>query len=68
LRKIDQQISIKGHATSPSEAAPYSKMLSLATKGELIMMVLGHTCAALTGFAIPVFSYLFGDVLDGFGP
>jgi len=43
-------------------------MLSLATRQELIMMVLGHICAALTGFAIPIFSYLFGDVLDGFSP
>jgi hypothetical protein len=42
-------------------------MLSLATRGELAMLVAGHICAAITGFAIPIFSYLFGDVLDGFG-
>jgi hypothetical protein len=42
-------------------------MLSLATNTELVMMVCGHICAGLTGFAIPVFSFLFGDVLDGFG-
>jgi hypothetical protein len=43
-------------------------MLSLATKREMVMMVVGHICAALTGFAIPIFSFLFGDVLDGFSP
>lgn len=43
-------------------------MLSLATKREMAMMIVGHICAALTGFAIPIFSFLFGDVLDGFSP
>lgn len=43
-------------------------MLSLATKREMAMMVIGHICAALTGFAIPIFSFLFGSVLDGFSP
>jgi hypothetical protein len=42
-------------------------MLSLATKGEILLMIVGHICAGLTGAAIPVFSFLFGDVLDGFG-
>ena len=42
-------------------------MISLATDGERLMLVLGHICAALTGFAIPIFSFLFGDALNGFG-
>jgi hypothetical protein len=42
-------------------------MLSLATNKEIAMMITGHMCAGLTGAAIPVFSFLFGDVLDGFG-
>lgn len=31
IRKIDQQISLKGQSTSPKEVVTYSKLMSLAT-------------------------------------
>ena len=68
IRKIDSQIDLKGQATSDKEAVTYSKLMSLATPQEKLMMIFGHIFSALTGAALPVFSYLMGNVFDSFGP
>lgn len=47
---------------------PYSKLLSFATRFEVLMCVLGHVCAALIGMMIPLVLFLFGDAVNSFGP
>ena len=68
IRKIDQQISLKGQSTSPKEVVTYGKLMSLATPAEKTMMVFGHIFSAITGASLPVFSFLMGNVFDSFGP
>ena len=41
LRKIDQQLVQKGQSTGAENQVPYSKLLQQATKGEMIMFVIG---------------------------
>lgn len=68
LRKIDQQIAQKGHNTSSQPMESFSKMLSLATRGEMCMFVCGHFFAAITGCAIPTTLLLLGESFNKFGP
>ena len=58
---------MKGQNTNADLAAPYSKLLAFATPLEKAMFYTGHFAAILTGLALPSFSYLLGDALDGFG-
>jgi len=49
-------------------SVPYSKLYSLASSTDKCLMYLGWVAAAFTGLGLPSFLFLFGDVLDSFGP
>ena len=46
---------------------PYSKLYSLASKQEKILMYIGWFFAAITGLGMPSFAFLFGDIMNAFG-
>ena len=58
----------RGHNTSSQPMESFSKMLSLATRGEMCMFVCGHFFAAITGCAIPTTLLLLGESFNKFGP
>lgn len=45
----------------------YSKLYSVATANDKILLYIGWLAAALTGFGLPSFILLLGDVIDSFG-
>lgn len=47
---------------------PYSKLYSLASKQDRLLMYLGWICAGICGFGMPSFVFLIGNVIDSFTP
>lgn len=47
---------------------PYSKLYSLATPADKVLMYIGWASAAICGLGMPSFVFLIGDVIDAFDP
>jgi len=50
------------------ESVPFSKLFCCATRQDWILVIIGSIASLVNGAAMPLFSLLFGDVADGFGP
>jgi ATP-binding cassette subfamily B (MDR/TAP) protein 1 len=49
--------------------APYSKiLLTYADKKDKCLMIFGYLSSIITGLGLPSFVFLFGDIVDSFGP
>lgn len=47
---------------------PYSKLYTFATSSDKVLMYVGWLSASLTGFGMPSFVFLIGEVIDSFKP
>lgn len=47
---------------------PFSELLQFATTSDKILMALGGFAAFVNGSAMPLFSVIFGEMSDSFGP
>lgn len=66
VRKIDLQITQKGHDTSSGNKAGYFQIVGMATGSEKLMFVIGHCCAIVMGVALPIFQIFLADSFDAF--
>ena len=51
-----------------SAGVKYSKLYSLATRGEMCFMYIGWLTASLAGLGMPSFVFLIGSIVDSFNP
>lgn len=55
-------------AEKPAEnlpkSVPYSKLFRFASTSDKFLMVIGVTAALINGFALPAFSFVFGEMID----
>ena len=51
-----------------AESISFFKLFQFASKKDLILITIGAIASIINGAAMPLFSLLFGDVADGFGP
>lgn len=64
------ELTEKNAKTVDTEAAPttppasLSELFSMASKLDVVYMMIGTFCAFLGGVSIPLFNYLFGQMLD----
>jgi len=56
------------NAKKEEEGVPFSKLFCCATRQDWILIILGSIASLVNGAAMPLFSLLFGEVADGFGP
>jgi ATP-binding cassette subfamily B (MDR/TAP) protein 1 len=47
---------------------PFSKLFTFATSKDKFLMALGALVAFINGAAMPMFSLIFGEMTDAFGP
>lgn len=57
-----------GSSEQQGPVVAYSKLYSLANSNEKCLMYLGWISASITGLGLPSFAFLFGDILNAFGP
>jgi len=50
------------------ETVPFSKLFCCATREDWILIILGSIAALVNGAGMPLFSLLFGEIADDFGP
>ena len=51
------------------EQAPYGQILTtFADRGDKTLIALGYTTAIVTGLGLPSFVFIFGDIINSFGP
>lgn len=54
--------------SSDSEKVPYSKILmTFADCTDKTYLYIGYTMAIVSGFALPSFTFIFGDIVNGIG-
>jgi hypothetical protein len=46
----------------------YFKLASLASSSDKVLMWVGWSAALITGFGMPSFVFLIGDIIDSFKP
>jgi len=51
----------------PKPTVPFSKLFRFASRTDKTLMTIGALAAAINGFAMPVFSFIFGQMVDEFG-
>mmetsp|Transcript_10621 Transcript_10621/g.17848 ORF Transcript_10621/g.17848 Transcript_10621/m.17848 type:complete len:339 (+) Transcript_10621:8-1024(+) len=69
IRTAESKIVAEGDETqSIDDSVPYSKLYSLATGSDKVLLYVGWVAAVITGLGLPSFVFLFGDVVDSFGP
>ena len=59
---------LKSQASINEPNIPFTKLLKFASGGDKLLMVLGCFAAFANGAAFPLFSLIFGEMTDSFGP
>jgi len=57
-----------GQEEPAKPTVPFSKLFRFATKTDKLLMTIGALAAAVNGFAMPAFSFIFGQMIDQFSP
>ena len=52
----------------PKPTIPFSKLFRFASKTDKTLMTIGAIAAVINGFAMPMFSFIFGQIVDEFRP
>jgi len=52
---------------APKPTIPFSKLFRFASKTDKTLMTIGAIAAVINGFAMPMFSFIFGQIVDEFG-
>ena len=70
LKQKDNSPVIKtnGKEEPAKPTVPFSKLFRFATKTDKLLMTIGALAAAVNGFAMPAFSFIFGQMIDQFSP
>jgi ATP-binding cassette subfamily B (MDR/TAP) protein 1 len=67
-KKIRDEAAGKEGGAASDAQAPYRKiLLTFASKGDKCYLALGYAAAAIAGVALPAFTFMFGDIVNGFG-
>jgi len=66
--KLESQNPAVKDPIGKEEQISYFKLYSCANKQDWILMIIGTLAAVINGTAMPLFSILFGDIANDFGP
>ena len=69
IRQVETTISReKTGNDSIAATVPYSKLYSLASPSDRVLMVIGWISSSIAGLGMPSFVFLIGNVIDSFDP
>ena len=70
LYLVNQKVeSHKAEKAKSQEQAPYSQILTTFADGkDKALIGLGYATAIITGLGLPSFVFIFGDIINSFGP
>ena len=51
-------------AENPQQSVPFSTLFRFASTTDKILMAIGGIAASINGFALPAFSFIFGQMID----